>query len=770
MEITLNNFRCHVSNTFKFPQTGLVHLYGESGRGKSTVLTSVCYALFGKINGKVKKPYSRCTGASGGTTVVLKFDDALTISRSSKPSKLVARLNGVDYEDDAGQSIIEKYIGLNYNEFLASSYIIQNQEMSIISLTPAEQLAFIEHLVSGDTNRNEIVKQKIKDLYKITQEKQRSFEVQLSTNKGLLKELSSSGASGEAEEVPKPRLSEEELQLSIEKCMQLISGNGLRSQAALRTIQLFEEQRRRLSTQRSLREEKERDKNRLTVLHTTTKKNYDELVASFDPERRGVVLEKINRIRRINEKKNIMLTLQELQETFDLELKQKKESLTKKIISIDDKIKFSKLKNTRSRKELLSEIKYILSVIGCTTIEQAIEKYTSHERKIHRHNLRDTTHCPHCLTEVGIIGKDIVEITSQSSNEDEASHLTLFNILRDDLALFEASPGGGGDPSRALFESDHAERELASLPTTNNFIETYKTKLKQFSEEEVSSLEVSSSEEEDEEALRTELQHLIITQNSITQLEAELAKLTKQLEACNAGETGVFTGEACNNGVVEIEISEEQNTRSIAESSECSRELCDLRNQLEELKEMKNSYKEYNRYLSQLAARKKYAENCIAAQRGIDDCAQLLLNLSTLEKLAREAEFVSYIKTLDTINEHAMVYLERMFDEPISVRLEINDTSSKLNMCTRIQYKGTEYDSIDELSGGEKQRCELAFLLAVNDMLQSKLLLLDECLNNLDAEVNTTILNYLKELCTDKLIIVISHEAVDGVFDHTIEV
>jgi len=77
-----------------------------------------------------------------------------------------------------------------------------------------------------------------------------------------------------------------------------------------------------------------------------------------------------------------------------------------------------------------------------------------------------------------------------------------------------------------------------------------------------------------------------------------------------------------------------------------------------------------------------------------------------------------------------------------------------------------------DLSGGEKQKCELAFLLAVHDILGGKILMLDERLNNMDTEVNMDVLNFLKRCCsgTNRIILVISHEAVHGVFDHVIDI
>jgi ABC-type Mn2+/Zn2+ transport system ATPase subunit len=88
-------------------------------------------------------------------------------------------------------------------------------------------------------------------------------------------------------------------------------------------------------------------------------------------------------------------------------------------------------------------------------------------------------------------------------------------------------------------------------------------------------------------------------------------------------------------------------------------------------------------------------------------------------------------------------------------------------MNTVVRYKGDE-SSMDDLSGGETQRVELAFLLAVNDMIGSPMILLDECLNNLDAEINMDVLSQLRDLSGGKIILVISHEAVEGVFDEIV--
>jgi ABC-type Mn2+/Zn2+ transport system ATPase subunit len=123
---------------------------------------------------------------------------------------------------------------------------------------------------------------------------------------------------------------------------------------------------------------------------------------------------------------------------------------------------------------------------------------------------------------------------------------------------------------------------------------------------------------------------------------------------------------------------------------------------------------------------------------------------------------------IESINEHAKIYIDRMFDLPISVRIKNVKTVgkvSKLQLNTVIEYQGYTYDSVDELSGGERQRCELAFLLAVGDIMNTPILMLDECLNNLDSTINTEVITYLRSICINRLILIISHEAVRGIFD-----
>jgi ABC-type Mn2+/Zn2+ transport system ATPase subunit len=91
-----------------------------------------------------------------------------------------------------------------------------------------------------------------------------------------------------------------------------------------------------------------------------------------------------------------------------------------------------------------------------------------------------------------------------------------------------------------------------------------------------------------------------------------------------------------------------------------------------------------------------------------------------------------------------------------------------LNVNIRVFYKGCACKKVDELSGGEQARLELAICLAINSLGSGTLLLLDECFSSLDSETTDDIVELLKTHAREsgKLIIVIAHQVSEGSFDH----
>lgn len=197
-----------------------------------------------------------------------------------------------------------------------------------------------------------------------------------------------------------------------------------------------------------------------------------------------------------------------------------------------------------------------------------------------------------------------------------------------------------------------------------------------------------------------------------------------------------------------------------------------ITNRLSEMNSILEDVRKYKTYKKNLRNLDKLSEKLESARQNHRNLEIEYQAALQLEKLSKDAEILSMEKTVESINEHAKVYLNKMFEDPISVRLctmKSGAKTSKAQINLLINYKGYNYQSIDEMSGGEIQRCELAFMLAVNDMVSSNILFLDECLNNLNGEINTDTLEYLREFSQNKLTLVISHEAIDGIFDEIVK-
>jgi DNA repair exonuclease SbcCD ATPase subunit len=149
-------------------------------------------------------------------------------------------------------------------------------------------------------------------------------------------------------------------------------------------------------------------------------------------------------------------------------------------------------------------------------------------------------------------------------------------------------------------------------------------------------------------------------------------------------------------------------------------------------------------------------------------------SLIKLKALIDRAEAISISNVVHTINTFARQYLNLMFDEPIQVELlavtETQKGKIRYSPSVNILYRGSQYSSVHELSGGEQDRISLAFLLAVNEMTHSKILMLDECLSSISSSQNSLIVKGLESFARRQPILVVQHNGVEGVFDSVIQV
>ena len=144
---------------------------------------------------------------------------------------------------------------------------------------------------------------------------------------------------------------------------------------------------------------------------------------------------------------------------------------------------------------------------------------------------------------------------------------------------------------------------------------------------------------------------------------------------------------------------------------------------------------------------------------------------TNLKEKILEAESVAMLNIIDSINAHARVYLDCFFpDNPISVNLQTfkeTKKSTKPQINIEIEYKGMEAD-INMLSGGELSRVILAYTMALAEMFNTPLLLLDECTSSLDQDLTETVFNSIRENFNGKITLLIAHQVVMGTFDKII--
>ena len=76
---------------------------------------------------------------------------------------------------------------------------------------------------------------------------------------------------------------------------------------------------------------------------------------------------------------------------------------------------------------------------------------------------------------------------------------------------------------------------------------------------------------------------------------------------------------------------------------------------------------------------------------------------------------------------------------------------------------------ISMLSGGESARVSLAFTLALSEIFNSPIIMLDECTASLDEELTNTVFNSIKSTFNDKLVIIVAHQISEALFDKVIQ-
>lgn len=176
-KITIENIRSHSYLEFEPESVGLTAIVGENGAGKSTILDSFAWALFGTKPPGLKNSDFIREGIDPKTEKVQISAEFSLADSEYKVTRRIMAKTGSSYchvysknsSDNVwvlecgpgvshSESFIRKLLGYDEKGFLAASYIQQKQVDQIISSGPKERSQVIEKLI-GVSSITEAIKQ-----------------------------------------------------------------------------------------------------------------------------------------------------------------------------------------------------------------------------------------------------------------------------------------------------------------------------------------------------------------------------------------------------------------------------------------------------------------------------------------------------------------------------------------------------------------------------------------------------------------------------------
>lgn len=799
MKLIIRNFKCYKHKEFDFGTSGVVLITGVSGVGKTTIFDALYFVLSGYGS---KLTTTNCS-------VTLEHND-IVITRSKKPNRLTltqGTLTGtaVMSEDDAAQHTIDGMFG---SPFGIVGYLSQNNTNSFINMSPSDKIQFLEKIIFKDIDINDIKTKTTNTIRKCTD------NVLITTSK--LEVLSSqfTELKRPAFTTPKPTYKKDDLLLKkkeIQQRMETLRNKKQRFQTELQDLEYFTKTTATIQT--------------MLTTHTT---ELGELtVVSFDSDLYNMYKKNLSDVKKhknyITIKSQIDLdkqTLETIKQTEQSELRTKYaevestwsphsethciqqinilkkehtdllslETLRKKIkLKVDHSTTISLLKkqiedisiDLSSKKEMLVKIKSIRTVYNCPSC--GLKSYIKNNEmlKLDDSINYETNKLTELETEIKKLATtiDVAQMKLEQSLIEQTQYTTLFNELKQldqqyasktiDSVLTTLT-------SITMYYDEHRRRqELKTKYNTMIINKLYSTPITSF-ESDITNREknlhinfqsnLNCSYAEDElTAFITNMTNdkykFDTTTTRRALLEKEITKfkqtLQNELDTYNTKYKQINTPGHILENIFRLDT-----TLPL-----CVNDLLQCDNNLEYI-EM------YNQYVEALKTYVGKEQLISDMKKTQDEQNKKLIAANQFKDKILEAESISLTNIISTINTNAQIYLDCFFQEyPMLAELtpfKETSKSQKPQLNVTISYKDMCYD-LSMLSGGELAKVTLAYSLAFNDMCNCPLLLLDESFASLDSDSTTNAITHIKSYSKNKLILIIVHQPINGIFDRIIE-
>lgn len=816
MEISLDNIRCYDRpSTFKFPAKGLVLLQGMSGSGKSTILDGITFALYGVGKNLVTHGYKKCK-------VALAYD-GWNITRTRSPNRLVLiDENGDQYEDDAAQEIINEKYGTN---FTITSYVTQLNPKGMDSffyLGPADRMAFLEKLAIGEIDVGELKK---KCKLKIKERKER-----VNQKVGQLQAIEE-----ECKTVQCPTVVEfplngkfSEIKVKNESVKKVKNEKALsKARSALVTIkEEYAEHNIKKLKHSHIQADIEKIQNQL---ESVVDEKSGLQVKSVDDLEGRIEYLKLNKDLAAL-KLSYNSSSQEYQALCVIELAQYKDELDKLLEyaiiddqsnalnklskAYDSKCKLEKRKRTIQDEiaELDTEDAYAGEIAELREKEQELMT-----QKIKCKSKTISHKCPKCSVylRIGTIGLELAEIPSNDITRSEQEIDSELKTIRSDRTDYEENLRELKSLKSRLEKLNNeikdVDMQLDSAKDIEGIKDIAAEHYNKYYTKHVDELREQTERLSRISAIKNKIKNgdfsmtvqaikrkLDTKEANIKQMEYSVSKCLFSSVMENENDMDKLKDEIVSSKLInqKYDMLSKQETKLNNELSKLKKSLAAIvlddidydkeivvqENIVNELIEEDRQFRErekllqlFLKYKDELERYNKWQEKLLDAR----ECEKnSRISLVTAEKLLRkiqETESASVVNTIDSINHHMKYYLEKFFTDPIEVEISSFKSTAKgdkkPSINIQVGYKGVETD-ISCLSGGERARVEVSICLAINALVGSRLILLDESMSSLDADTVEGITEVLRHDADtqDKLIITVLHQANQGQFNNVINV
>lgn len=815
MKITLKNFRCYEQETFDFGKEGLILLSGCSGKGKTTIMLGIHFALFGTGIKLVSHDKTSCS-------VILELDD-MVITRSKRPNRLIIVNSDGEYQDDSAQSIIDKKFGEN---FKTTGYISQNGVDSFILMSPTDKLEFLEKFAFNDANLCDINK-KCKEVIKERNDNLTKVSSQLEMAIQMVNELK------KPEKIDFPiKCSVKNREIAIKnEYTSLKNSNTVITRNRNKLLSLSKEinalevlDASLVSTQEFMNRIQEKIQTLMNEKNNIDDDNIEFSILEYDAKLKKMIAQR----EVISLQETYKADLQRLNKLKEQELASLYENIQKtrqvlwKDYSKEDTQEFiQSSKQTLKDLDKMSKIQEEMELCNIENIyldetKKQIDKENGllNENKSLIEKLerqKEVYKCPCCNVMLKLNQSSLVEFeddivdssfsidkVQEIINKTKKSLVMLENKLRMDeqkilkynekekelLKIqeeYEEIPEYEDIVEQLQEMEDYLSTQLNLEKTLKTLDNTYTTKT--FSRTIVllekglndtkmkieSILDDDNEYEESEEEIRTILKTQTALKEKIETIKRSIHTLSKEkfeyqekLKDYKNKHLDIFT-EIRNISTLQDEIKEK--TLEI-ETLEVKKTLHEKNISLIE------KYQEYEKELQQYNS---WVKKIDTIREEEIECRKQYGSAVELKEKILEAESIALLNIITCINTHAQTYLDAFFPEnPISVKLvPFKESKKGKNIVQKpqinlmIEYKSMEA-TLDMLSQGENSRVVLAFFLALSEIFDSPFILMDECTSNLDQELNNIVMDSIKENFEGKLAVVIAHQVVNGIFDNTI--